>query len=105
FQNVVTSTDKFGKYKSANDFINLNFSARLAHQIRLNGGFDTGRSLGDNCFVVDSPQSLLFCRIVTPFKAQTQFKVNGVVPLPKDVGLASAYQEQSGPGTDGTRRG
>jgi hypothetical protein len=96
-QNVVTSTDKFGKFDSKNDFFNVNFSARLIHQIRLNGGFDTGRSLADNCFVVDSPQNLLYCHVVTPFKAQTQFKVNGVVPLPKDVVVAFAYQNDSGP--------
>jgi hypothetical protein len=97
FQNVVTSTSKFGTFKSTNDFFNINFNARLIHQIRLNGGFDTGRSLADNCFVVDSPQNLLFCHIVTPFKAQTQFKVNGVVPLPKAIVVAFAYQNDSGP--------
>jgi len=96
-QNLVTKTSKFGKYTSYNDFFNVGFNARLIHQIRLNGGFDTGRSVGDNCFVVDSPQNLLYCHIVTPFKAQTQFKVNGVVPLPKDTVLAFAYQNDSGP--------
>jgi hypothetical protein len=69
----------------------------LIHQIRLNGGFDTGRSVADNCFVVDSPQALLYCHIVTPFSAQTQFKLNGVVPLPKNTVLAFAYQNDSGP--------
>jgi hypothetical protein len=96
-QNLVTKRETFGKFESKNDFFNVNFSARLTHQIRLNGGFDTGRSLADNCFVVDSPQNLLNCHIVTPFKAQTQFKVNGVVPLPKDIVVAFAYQNDSGP--------
>jgi hypothetical protein len=96
-QNFVTSREKFGKFESKNDFVNVSFNARLTHQIRLNGGFDTGRSLADNCFVVDSPQALLNCHIVTPFKAQTQFKVNGVVPLVKDIVVAFAYQNSSGP--------
>src|SRR5262249_25152747 len=76
---------------------NVSFNARLIHQIRLNGGFDTGGSVGGNCFVVDSPQSLLYCHIVTPFKAQTQLQVNGVVPLPRDNVLAFSYQNDSGP--------
>jgi hypothetical protein len=96
-QNVVTKTSNFGKYISYNDFFNVSFNARLIHQIRLNGGFDTGRSVADNCFVVDSPQALLYCHIVTPFSAQTQFKLNGVVPLPKNTVLAFAYQNDSGP--------
>jgi hypothetical protein len=96
-QNLVTKREPFGKFESKNDFVNVSFSARLAHQIRLNGGVDTGRSLADNCFVVDSPQNLWNCHIVTPFKAQTQFKVNGVVPLVKDVVVAFAYQNSSGP--------
>ena len=37
---------------------------------RFGGGVDTGRSIRDTCFVVDSPQELLYCRVVTPFKAQ-----------------------------------
>ncbi len=48
--------------------------ARLAHDIRLGGGFDTGRSVRDRCFVVDSPQEMYQCSVVTPFGAQTQFK-------------------------------
>jgi len=96
-QNLVTSRDKFGEFKSTNDFFNVTFNARLAHQIRLNGGFDTGRSLADNCFTVDSPQALLYCHVVNPWSAQTQFKVNGVVPLKYGVITAFAYQNDSGP--------
>jgi len=63
----------------------------------LNGGFDTGRSVRDRCFVVDSPQELLNCRVVTPFKGQTQYKANGVVPIPLDFAFAFAWQNISGP--------
>ena len=53
--------------------------------------------MAGNCFVVDSPQDLLNCRVVTPFKAQTQFKAHGVFPLPADFVTSFAFQNLSGP--------
>jgi len=96
-QNYVTLADKYGKFTSRNDFFGVTIDARLPRSIRLNGGIDTGRSVLDRCFVVDSPQELLNCRVVTPFKGQTQFKANGVVPIPLDMAFAFAWQNLSGP--------
>ena len=96
-QNFVTSREPFGEFESRNDFFNIAFDARLPHGIRLGGGADTGRSVADNCFVVDSPQELVNCRVVTPFKAQTQFKAHGVFPLPAGFVTSFAYQNLSGP--------
>ena len=53
--------------------------------------------MADNCFVIDSPQALVNCRIVTPFKAQTQFKAHGVFPLPAGFVTSFAWQNLSGP--------
>ena len=58
---------------------------------------DTGWSLRDNCFTVDSPQALVNCHLVTPFKGQTQLKLNGSYPLPKDFLIAATFQNLSGP--------
>jgi hypothetical protein len=96
-QNYITLVDPYGTFSSRNDFIGLTVDARLPKSIRINGGFDTGRSVLDRCFVVDSPQELQNCRVVTPFSAQTQFKANGVVPLPLDFATAFAWQNISGP--------
>jgi hypothetical protein len=96
-QNLVTLAEKYGTFSSRNDFIGVTIDARLPRSIRLNGGFDTGRSVRDRCFVVDSPQELLNCRVVTPFKGQTQLKANGVVPIPLDFVFAFAWQNISGP--------
>jgi hypothetical protein len=101
-QNYVTSLKKYGTFKSANDFFNINIDARLPHNISLRGGADTGRSVQDRCFVVDSPQDLLNCRIVTPFKAQTQVKFNGVVPFKAGFVASFAWQNLSGPAYDAT---
>jgi hypothetical protein len=38
-----------------------------------------------------------YCRVVTPFSAQTQLKLYGVVPLPGQFLVSAAYQNLSGP--------
>jgi outer membrane receptor protein involved in Fe transport len=95
--NLVRLSDEYGSFVSTNDFFNTTVDARLPHGIRLNGGFDTGRSVQDRCFVVDSPQEMYQCRVVTPFGAQTQFKMNGVFPLPAQFAASFALVNLSGP--------
>jgi len=99
-QNLVSLASNYGTFTSYNDFFNVSLDARLARGIRLGGGVDTGRSLADRCFVVDSPQELLNCRVVTPFKAQTQVKLHGILPLPGDVMASFLFQNLSGPSYD-----
>jgi hypothetical protein len=96
-QLLVTLSDKYGTFSSSNHFFGVTVDARLPRSIRLNAGIDTGRTELARCFVVDSPQDLLNCRVVTPFSAQTQFKANGTVPLPADFAFAFAFQNVSGP--------
>jgi carboxypeptidase family protein len=96
-QNFVTLSEQFGTFSSRNDFIGVTIDARLPRNIRLNGGFDTGRSMRDRCFVIDSPQERLNCHVGTPFKAQTQYKANGIVPLPLDFLVSFAWFNISGP--------
>ena len=79
------------------DFFSVSVNARFGSGIRLGGGVDTGRTVTDNCFVVDSPQQLLNCHVVTPFKAQTQVKLNGSYPLPGDFVVSGTFQNLSGP--------
>jgi hypothetical protein len=67
---------------------------------RLGGGFDTGRTVRDQCFVVDSPQDLLYCRDVVPLRGNSQFKLNGSYPLPGDIVISGAYQNIPGPTYD-----
>ena len=64
--------------------------------IVVQGGTNTGRTLIDQCFVVDSPQALLNCRNAPPF--QTQIKVLGVYPLPwYGIQTSATYQSIPGP--------
>jgi hypothetical protein len=76
----------------------------------------------DSCFVVNNPgfynfvsfASLTYgpetattingqsvCRIVTPFKAQTQVKLNGSLPLKAGFVFSGVYQDLSGPAIEG----
>src|SRR5262249_2042481 len=62
----------------------------------LGGGLDTGRTVTDNCFVVDSPQQLVNCHQVNPFSGQTALKVFGVYQLPFDFLVSGSLQSNSG---------
>jgi hypothetical protein len=117
-QQVVQPTSMFGKNIRYNDFLSAGLDARLGRGARLGGGFDTGRSVNDSCFVVDNPGFYNFtsfaaltygpqtattingqsvCRIVTPFSAQTQVKLNGSLPLKAGIVISGVYQDLSGP--------
>jgi hypothetical protein len=95
--NLVTHASNYGDQKRVNDFFAVTVNARLRNGLQFGGGLDTGRSLDDHCFVVDSPMELLHCRVVTPFKAQTQFKVHGSYLLPGDFAVSAVYQDLPGP--------
>ena len=84
-----------GKSRTS-DFITVSVNGRLGRGGQIGGSFDTGRTVQDQCFVIDSPQELLHCRVVTPFSAQTQIKVFGNYPLPGGFDVAAVLQNVSG---------
>ena len=95
--NLVTSASNYGKQTQVNNFFNVTLNTRFASGVRLGAGVDTGRSVTDNCFVVDSPQQLVNCHVVTPFRGQTQIKLNGSYPLPYRFVVSGILQNTSGP--------
>jgi len=98
--NLVTKASSFGKQRRVNDFLNLTFTGRVGSRLDVGGGIDTGRSLTERCFVVDSPQELRDCKVVTPFGAQTQLKLHGSYRLPGEVFVSGVFQNMSGPEID-----
>jgi hypothetical protein len=87
----------------------------LREGIEIGASVDTGRSVEDHCFTIDSPQHQIpdrsgsfelgprtkpvpNCRVVNPFRGQTQIKVHGVylLPLPGDIVVRAIYENLSG---------
>ncbi len=96
-QNLVTFASKYGKPKEIYNGVDLSMSARLRSGLQISGGLSTGRTELDNCFVIDSPQALLYCNVKPPFL--TQFKVLGVAPLPW-YGIQTSLSFRSVPGPE-----
>jgi hypothetical protein len=122
---VVTQASNFGEEQLVNDFFTVSLNARLGSGLLFGGGVDTGRTVSDACFNVDSPGAVAtnllpiqvgagvfnppipstattvngegICRIVTPFKGQTQLKAFGSYPLPHDFFVSLVFQNISGP--------
>ena len=94
---VVKMASDFGKQSRVNDFFNVTLNTRLGDGIVLGAGVDTGRTVTDNCFTVDSPQQQLNCHVVTPLKGNTQLKAFGSYPLPGDFVVSAIFQNIAGP--------
>src|SRR5206468_524565 len=60
--NVVKAQSNFGKRSRVSDFFSTSLTSQIRAGLVLSGSVDTGRTVEDNCFVVDSPQQLLNCR-------------------------------------------
>jgi len=99
FEDVVRQASNFGTQTRVNDFFSFGFDTRFA-DVNLGGGIDTGRSVDNNCFVVDSPQQLRDCEVVGDYMSQTQFKMHGSYPLPGAMSISGVFQNVSGPTYD-----
>lgn len=95
--NLVRQASDFGEASRVSDFFNVNLNARVGSNLQFGGGFDTGRTVTDRCLVVDSPQALLNCRVVTPFAAQTQVKMFASYALPRGITVSGTFQNVAGP--------
>jgi hypothetical protein len=99
-QDTVALASNWGVPEYRNHFFNFTMDARLPGGARFGGGVDTGFSVRDTCYVVDSPQELLYCRVYTPVKANTQIKFNGSYPMKYGIILAGTFQNLAGPTYD-----
>ena len=117
--NLVTQASNYGKRKLVNDFFNVTLNTRFGSNLQVGGAFDTGRTVNDVCFNVNSPGANAtalpgvsatpaaftattidgqpICRIVTPFKGQTQVKTFWSYPFPGDIVVSGVFQSLSGP--------
>jgi len=91
-RNVVKNADQFGKQQQQYNGIDLSLDARFASGVYLQGGVNTGKTMTDNCDIVDDvPESLAtggpntlqsvnYCHVTTPFL--TQYKALASYTLP-----------------------
>ena len=94
---IITRASNYdnGKRRVSN-FFTGSVVTRFGAGIELGGSVDTGQIVQDTCFVVDSPQNLLNCHIVAPFKSQTQIKTYWSLPLPAGFVVSGVLQNLSG---------
>ena len=95
--NLVTDASRYGKQTQVNDFFNVSLNTRFGPGIQLGGGVDTGRTVLDSCYVVDSPQQLLYCRNTVPFSGNSQLKLHGSYPLPGEFMISGTFRNLPGP--------
>jgi hypothetical protein len=96
-QLLVTTPSNYddGEWRHS-DFFTLGVHTRFGTSGEFSATLDTGRTVTDTCFVVDSPQALLNCHVVAPFKGQTQVKMYGSYPLPGGFVVSGVLQSVSG---------
>ena len=94
--NLITQASNFGDAREVYSGFDLSANARLRRGVLISGGTSTGHTVTDTCFVVDSPQQLLNCRVEPPML--TQLKGFVVYPLPWG-GLQTSASFQSIPGS------
>ena len=85
-----------GRNCGTSDFFGINIDTRFLNGAQLGGGFDTGRTVINTCFTIDSPQALLNCDTRIPFSAHHNFKMFGSYPLPYDISFSGSFRTVAG---------
>jgi hypothetical protein len=85
-----------GRHCGTNDFFGVSIDTRFNNGASLGGGFDTGTTNINSCFVMDSPQQLLNCDTTIPFKAHHNIKAFGSYPFPGDITVSGTFQSVAG---------
>jgi hypothetical protein len=96
--NVVTQQSNFGDHTRVYNGVDATISARFGTGGQLSGGVSVGRTVDDNCVVIDSPQDARedFCKTVPTWGSGTQLKFLAVYPLPFQLQTSVIYQNFAG---------
>ena len=103
--NSVVPVTNFGKQTQVYNGLDFGLQARFGHGGLLQGGVNTGQTVTNNCFVVDTPQQASasqFCKVTEPWIAQTQVKLSGTYPLPWGSTVAAVFQNLPGTAANST---
>ena len=100
--NVVRTSEFYGKQISHWNGVDVVMNARLSPSIFVAGGFSSGKTTTDACDIVtkvENPSTYL-CHQVTPFLTNVKFQ--GSYALPFDVQIAGTFQSLPGPAIGAT---
>ena len=77
--NLVDLASDFGERTEVYNGVDVTFRSRFAQRGLLQGGVSVGRTVADNCIVVDTPQAARpgFCKVTPPWSANSQVKLSG----------------------------
>ena len=114
-------TDKHEKYHYARywDGLTISGSGRLPRNISLGGGVDFGKNVSDNCFTIDIPNQpndinnanfaggvsqggSPFCKIVTGWKDNLDFRLRGSIPVKFGITTSAIYRNTQGANENAT---
>lgn len=96
--NLVTQKSNFGRQTQVYNGVDVTLTARFGQGGQFSGGLSSGRTVSDNCAVVNSPQDARpgFCKIIPPWSVGTQVKFMAIYPLPWSLQTSVIYQNFSG---------
>jgi hypothetical protein len=107
-QNVVFSADEYGKQQQHWNGVDFTMDARLRNGLTLQGGVSTGRTMTDNCDIIDDlpevlgNQSAAFCHFESPYLPQYKALASYTLPW-YGIRVAGTFQSLPGPQLGGTR--
>jgi len=95
---VAKRASDFGELTRVYNGVDVTLNARFAQGGSFSGGVSMGRTVENNCLVVDSPQDARegFCKVTPPWSAGTDMKFMVVYPLPWDIQTSAIYQNSPG---------
>ena len=91
---VVSDAEDFGEHSQTYNGIDLTQNTVLRGMV-FTGGVSIDRNSTKTCYVVNSPQDLLYCNDTRPF--QPYYTFTGFVPLPWDMITGAVYRDRPGP--------
>jgi hypothetical protein len=96
--NLVTLASHYGDQSRVYNGVDATLNARFGDGGQFSGGVSTGRTVTNECFVIDSPQQARpgFCEVTPPWSAETQVKFMVVYPLPWNLQTSAIYQNIPG---------
>ena len=93
-QSIITSAARFGNDTQIYNGFSVSTNARFADGVQLLGGLTVGRTVTNQCFIVNTPQDLRFCEIAQPF--QPLFKMTAIFPPVWHIDTTVLYQTLPG---------